>query len=65
MLSRLERLEQDFNPEDVHDVLTLLAAARSGLSEKELEDVLEKREIGDSPVSSAKADSLGTVPIFS
>ncbi|MFI5458011.1 MAG: DUF4062 domain-containing protein [Isosphaerales bacterium] len=36
----IQRLESDFSPPVVHDVLTLIASARRGLSERELQDLL-------------------------
>jgi WD40 repeat protein len=36
----LERLEEDFDPETARAVLTLLASARRGLSERELQELL-------------------------
>lgn len=37
----IERLERDFNREAVHSLLTLLATAKQGLSDRELLDLLE------------------------
>ena len=49
-LQVIKRLEKDFNPENLHDILSLLASARRGLSERELEELLK-------PHASAQASS--------
>jgi WD40 repeat protein len=40
-LQVIERLENEFDPRVVHDLLSLLASARRGLSQRELLDLLE------------------------
>ncbi len=43
----IQRLETDFSPPVVHDVLTLIASARHGLSERELRDLVAGLPKGD------------------
>lgn len=49
----IHRLQDEFDSGEVYDVLSLLASARRGLSDRELLDLLEGTDV---PISSSKSD---------
>ncbi len=55
----IERLEEEFDHETVHAVLTLLASARRGLSERELQELLAPSEFNrKSKIENQKSEDL-------
>ncbi len=52
-LQVIDRLEGEFDPAAVRDLLTLLASARRGLSDRELLDVLEGKSV---PIADSRGD---------